>query len=145
MTSGGRRRARRRTHEVENYSRLTGNENEDDTLDDYHGHGHHGSGLDGNGAGVCEFLGYAVIVTEAQARELWCPFSRVVFPGPVVANRVSWTLTKSAMRAEQVAATKCLGSGCMVWRWRRYVEANEGVRGFCGLAPGVPFADEPAE
>lgn len=91
------------------------------------------------------------ILTEAEARERWCPFVRVVavdgHPALIVhpaGNRVhghgDWPSNKNP------PAARCIASDCMAW-WRLhderdYSEAAAGERtnfppqgrGFCGLA-----------
>lgn len=66
--------------------------------------------------------------TEADARELWCPFSRAEV------NR-----GKAVSGAEHV---RCIASDCAAWRWAyrfEHVETGEGIhfepkQGYCGLA-----------
>ncbi len=66
-----------------------------------------------------------MIVTEKQAKGKWCPFARVIHGAgdvPVPANRFS--------NGQRSAASQCIGSACMVWRWI----ASGPERGYCGLA-----------
>jgi hypothetical protein len=97
-------------------------------------------------------------MTEDEAKTKWCPFTRVGMNGGVAMNRDfdeggsldAWPLFK--------AATACIGSGCMAWRWEpqlyehhsndfgKYINSEEdtnrhGVKGkalprhgYCGLA-----------
>lgn len=82
------------------------------------------------------------MLTEAEARERWCPFARVV---GYVGNREKGILTPACNRTldseavPRVApASKCLASACMAWRWAPdEFEPGELVklrRGYCGLA-----------
>jgi hypothetical protein len=101
------------------------------------------------------------VMTEDQAKQLWCPFARVHVPAGVI-NRISSALRRIAKKArasgnisdaeyieEQEADTRCIGSGCMAWRegrsplpigYRIDAEGNRTVtkwsveHGFCGLA-----------
>lgn len=102
------------------------------------------------------------IVTEAEAKKMWCPFSRVAFLGGAVANRVSSARLRAAQTeaertgddrdfkfyAEQVVDTQCLGSLCMAWRAAPdrllsssgnppYVHEPRPGMGYCGLAGKV--------
>jgi hypothetical protein len=90
-----------------------------------------------------------MIVTEEQARELWCPQSRVPFLGAHVGNRVSSAMLKMCEKSaaqgdsrdldyvrQQIADTKCVASACMFWR--RADPAKHGPcdpdGGYCGVA-----------
>jgi hypothetical protein len=61
-------------------------------------------------------------MTEEEAAQRWCPFARV--PATAV-NRVPG--------GQAHPAARCLGSGCMAWRWRD-TGRGEGDDGVCGLA-----------
>lgn len=65
-----------------------------------------------------------MIVTEEQAKKLWCPMSRG--------------------REHAQDSTHCLGSGCMLWRWAGYRKVpsnNDEAHGVCGLShEAVPLA-----
>lgn len=85
-----------------------------------------------------------MIVTEKEAREKWCPFSRLANPARASTfNRVAGTdLDSGPMIA---AAVCCIASQCMAWRFVEEVEEAEGSRftvrkrGYCGLAlSGTP-------
>lgn len=81
-----------------------------------------------------------MIVTEQQARQLWCPFARVSLPSNAAGNRVSTFHKQLAAKSsprdaehyeQQEADCKCIASGCMAWRWgNQHLHAE----GFCGLA-----------
>lgn len=96
-----------------------------------------------------------MIVTEQQAQQKWCPFSRVASRGQGGMNRGN---LNSLTEEKLDNATACLGSGCMAWvfvesvehadqvhegwkRWR-FVDSQDPQkegrkptnRGFCGLA-----------
>ncbi len=53
------------------------------------------------------------MLTEEQAKEKWCPFARVVI-GDEVARASGNRFTSGHYHNE---AARCLGSGCMLWKW----------------------------
>lgn len=78
------------------------------------------------------------LLTEAEAKEKWCPQARVLSIG-VCCNR--------SPGGEGDRNSYCLASGCMSWRWKdketekmvyRYKEDHpemmEHYKGYCGLA-----------
>ena len=82
-----------------------------------------------------------MLVTEREARSLWCPMVRVRVRSLNAANRVNpglrrrfyyWLLRTFFpgfywfLMARYYA---CTGSKCMMWRW----ENENSARGFCGL------------
>ncbi|WP_419783477.1 hypothetical protein [Maridesulfovibrio sp.] len=82
-------------------------------------------------------------LTEAEAREKWCPQARVAMAvkslngsvnipaGTPVANRVADNT------GDQLRKAVCLGSECMFWRWGKrasFVEVRDEPVGYCGLA-----------
>jgi hypothetical protein len=89
-----------------------------------------------------------MLVTEPYAKQnMWCPMARVRWKGSVVAfNRVNMIrrnrLFNAAFRTFfprlhwlfRAKYFRCLGSGCMMWRW----EGGKSQRGYCGLA-GAPI------
>jgi hypothetical protein len=89
-----------------------------------------------------------MIVTERQAkRSMWCPMARLRWMGGPVAfnrgnpgrwarvkNRIYGTLFPNLYWLLRTKFTRCLGSGCMMWRWTD----REAKMGFCGLS-GNPF------
>jgi hypothetical protein len=94
-----------------------------------------------------------VIVTEEQARKLWCPQAFVAVPGGLV-NRISTarirfaeaeaTRTNDARDRdyyrEQLADTMCRASGCMFWQFVGYgkvASGNDEAHGCCGLTPDI--------
>lgn len=80
--------------------------------------------------------------TENEAKNKWCPFARVgVYHGGActAVNRHP----EPSVRED----TKCIGSGCMAWRWKNGVTPEqaakwekplkaEELKGYCGLAEG---------
>lgn len=94
-------------------------------------------------------------MTEDEAKTKWCPFARVgtsSHPGYPAINRD----VEGGVRTEE--ASRCEGSACMAWRWRRYADderipngvwvdptgaAAVGAKGnlkpigYCGLAGAV--------
>lgn len=80
-----------------------------------------------------------MMLTEAEAREKWCPFVRVAAAG--VSNL--WNRPKALARSVDSLEPKmsmCLASSCMAWRFvPEGVNGRPGAvreRGFCGLAGG---------
>lgn len=95
-----------------------------------------------------------MIVTEEQARLMWCPEVRVPSyhyradegDGPASSNRF---MPSDDKLSTQPAVLRCIASGCMAWRWsddpanepdaERADEASERIRagyavGYCGKA-----------
>jgi hypothetical protein len=63
-------------------------------------------------------------MTEDEAKTKWCPYVRFVdCEDRLYDNRPS----------SMQNGAKCLGSGCMAWRWD-YDEYGDATEGFCGLA-----------
>ena len=83
-----------------------------------------------------------MIVKESEARDKWCPFSRVMLvtgtPNGMVAvsgNRMNAPPQDIAAQAEarNPKDARCIGSRCMAWRY-----ADDSVMaGSCGLAGHV--------
>ena len=79
-----------------------------------------------------------MLTTEAEARTKWCPHVRAVAvdgdgaPVAGAANKLQWPKGRAAEMPAPVlpAASRCIASGCMSWRWIGYA----GGRGYCGLA-----------
>ena len=67
-----------------------------------------------------------MLVTEEQARKLWCPFAMVGMSRAMPA------------KGGGEECTRCIASECMAWRWtvddpmKRQGSAD--TRGYCGLA-----------
>lgn len=80
-------------------------------------------------------------MTEEQAKTKWCPMVRAGREGANTTAAVNWPQDGGATVIHQEWA-KCIGSGCMMWRWNKaYDSKNEvviGPHGYCGLA-GKPF------
>lgn len=61
--------------------------------------------------------------TEKEAKTKWCPFARVLLPVRQSGNRIGTFHKRIADDGErehyeeQEADCKCIGSGCMAWRW----------------------------
>lgn len=58
-----------------------------------------------------------MIVSEKDAKTKWCPQARVASPWnrDVPINRVAAIYNNE--QDHPPGGTKCLGSGCMLWRW----------------------------
>ncbi len=76
-----------------------------------------------------------MIVTEEQAKKLWCPFARAG-----VTLRVG-DLEKTELNTGPHAEPKCIASRCMAWTWNGYrgvstatFAGQDEAHGSCGLA-----------
>ncbi len=68
-----------------------------------------------------------MMLTEDDARQRWCPHARVAFyaphatsdEGPAAVNRDTPDPAAKfdEYRANVHAATRCVGSACLAWRW----------------------------
>ncbi len=58
-------------------------------------------------------------LTNAQAREKWCPFVRVSTGSTIITS-------------SRTVNSKCLGNGCMAW-----IETRSKSMGHCGLVKEV--------
>lgn len=54
--------------------------------------------------------------TEDEAKTKWCPESRVVLGGPGEGG-VSGNAFEDCEGSKAYASSRCIGSGCMMWRW----------------------------
>ena len=63
-------------------------------------------------------------VTEDEAKEKWCPFTRYI--GTV----------DGSPKAISGDVTCCIASDCMAWRWghKDTMPAADGLHGYCGLS-----------
>lgn len=93
----------------------------------------------------------SVVLTETQARGLWCPFSRVAMAtadgtiGPHLAAANRWQVDGNS-KSLLPAGSMCIASACMAWRKRvssderdrrKFEDENIGkfeYGGYCGLA-----------
>ena len=78
-----------------------------------------------------------MLVTEKEAKKLWCPAARVSDAG--LGNR--YPMVDDL--ASGMAFARCIARGCMYWRWgdeKKQVlpRDDEHRRGYCGVA-GLPF------
>lgn len=64
-------------------------------------------------------------MTEEEAHTKWCPMAR-----PVLNEQT----TMASVRDD----TRCIASGCMMWRWTPIGRRQQTNLGYCGLA-GVEF------
>lgn len=79
-----------------------------------------------------------MLMTEKDAAEKWCPAARVfaVKKGPFWDNR--------GENEDHPTWTKCLGSGCMAWRWDRRVDPPTCHWHSVNLPLGSPEPERPA-
>lgn len=91
--------------------------------------------------------------TEAEARTRWCPHVRMarVYEATTLPQVVSYNrfATDEALAdADGVEFEgrdlRCLGSGCMMWRWKglRWANGQSEPTGYCGLA-AMPVGSGP--
>jgi hypothetical protein len=75
-----------------------------------------------------------MLLTEAEARQRWCPFSRVADRHGGV-NRGLGIVEDNVLWPSQCV---CIASACMAWRWKEYTSYVEPepapTHGYCGLA-----------
>lgn len=78
-------------------------------------------------------------MTEDEAKLLWCPEARVsLYHRSTDANRMVRYGSGEGSEDHQafLKETRCLGSGCAVWRWMPRARTEGDVReGYCGKAP----------
>lgn len=77
-------------------------------------------------------------MTEAEAKERWCPFSRSATTEDASINRCGTDSSQFDANI-LIAYTRCIASECMVWRWtigpnRNAKETGVSDWGCCGLA-----------
>ena len=92
-----------------------------------------------------------MLVTEEQAKEMWCPTARVLVLGPTALpphNRVIHRDVEPRLGNLVAPASFCIGSRCMWWRWGTYERrgtifkptgpqssvSTEKHLGYCGIA-----------
>lgn len=69
-----------------------------------------------------------MIVTEEEAKTKWCPEVRTgLTAGMAVNHHISGDVHDE---------TRCIASGCMMWRWLHHPGDSEKPAGFCGKARG---------
>lgn len=76
---------------------------------------------------------------EEVAKTKWCPETAIAFWfKPEGADMVGMPLGVAVNRAEGhqsiINQTRCLGSGCMMWRTVKDQNGVDTDRGYCGLA-----------
>lgn len=67
-------------------------------------------------------------MTEAEAREKWCPMARVTSM-----THGSSGVNRGTAGRDDVRDTRCLASGCALWTWVGKEQGKE-RQGRCGLA-----------
>lgn len=73
---------------------------------------------------------------EADAKRLWCPFSNVYVKYQSTGAAGNRAMSKSGDIQGNESDTRCLGSGCMAWRFETSdnKETMSQNHGYCGLA-----------
>jgi len=79
-----------------------------------------------------------MLLTEAEARERWCPFARTY----AVHETGAATHNRGYGKGKPEPDCLCLASACMAWRWMP--GTFEPPLGYCGLA-GSLGAERPPE
>lgn len=86
-----------------------------------------------------------MLLTEAEAKEKWCPLARVVEIDHEGEPIQGWPVGNRASQAQYAHPhARCIGSACMAWRAIAEKEYAEGStftvhkRGYCG-AFGLPY------
>lgn len=74
-----------------------------------------------------------MIVEEAAAKFLWCPFGRRLYADEDGSG--AGINRRHDHRSAEISP--CLGSGCMAWRWAESTGPDDETDGFCGLAGRV--------
>lgn len=72
--------------------------------------------------------------TPDEAKKEWCPFAR--YPGAGIHNNAPVGINRAPGQSLPPEA-RCLGPGCMAWRWKHAESAGEPAServGYCGLA-----------
>lgn len=70
--------------------------------------------------------------TKTEAGEKWCPFVRAPtawFPPDAPAGTVA-----AAAGNRDYHDSRCIGPGCMAWRWQGGAQHSDRQLGYCGLA-----------
>lgn len=70
-----------------------------------------------------------MIVSENQAKSMWCPEVRVHDASKGVGINAYATPSPDGMTLDIVRMGNCIGSDCMMWRWSGVQSDGEG---FCG-------------
>ena len=79
-------------------------------------------------------MGVVMHVLDGETDQKWCPMVR----NDNGDNSEPFTGGTQSMWERAPKWARCIGSSCMMWRWR--LEDNDSDEGFCGLA-GIPAAD----
>jgi hypothetical protein len=76
-----------------------------------------------------------MVLTEDDAKTKWCPETRVAITAGMAANRTASMSEDGRGYANIFEETRCLGSGCMLWRWQSLTSGPGGQAiGFCSLS-----------
>lgn len=78
-------------------------------------------------------------MTEDEAKKLWCPHARI---GVTNSEGGGFSVNRAGPSVPLRSLDRCLGFGCMAWRWTDIIEAQGqsipmpqgNPHGYCGLA-----------
>ena len=85
-------------------------------------------------------------MTEDEAKTKWCPMVRVTekWPEGVTGSRNRVVICegdKAEILDTKLLGAACIGSACMMWRWKEMslteatsINPNREAKGYCGLA-----------
>lgn len=77
-----------------------------------------------------------MIVTEEEARKLWCPLSRCMMTQDLagvplgLAQRIAVSVNRGMQNGQNIFVGTCIGAQCMLWSWAggddEYEYSNDG-------------------
>lgn len=80
------------------------------------------------------------MMTEAQAKDCWCPFARSLAIGGA-ANAVA-AVNIATVKGEEYRPP-CIASACMAWRWNSPAAFNQNTGKWFNPAPEPSDPEEP--
>ncbi len=75
-----------------------------------------------------------MILSENEANEKWCPFSRVAPGGE---NRTNYEGEDLSGSFKKLPGSRCISAECMAWIWiNEQLTGIQNPHGYCGLTKG---------